>query len=96
MANYEGVILSSEQIVCARNKKTSDVYIVNSMSFSASKNQNINQVIIIELLPEFRDSNGEYGATRLSKSYEGILPFGDNQSPPRKTPLENSWTRARN
>ncbi|AEO93633.1 gp374 [Bacillus phage G] len=96
MANYDGIILNDIIFTCTRKKKVYNVDIINLYNFEATRNININPVTIIELLPDFRDENDEYGATKQINNFDAVFPFGDSQSPPRRTPLENSWTRNRN
>lgn len=95
-ANFDGIVLDDAIFTCTRNKKISNVNIVSLYNFEATRNMNTNQVTIIELLPDFRNENDEYGAVRQTNNFDAILPFGDSQSAPRRTPLESSWTRNRN
>ena len=93
---YEGVVLSDSMLAADREKRTFDVYINWVVPLELERETKINSVHIIPLFPEFRDEDGEYGAGKIKNVFEAIFPFGDSQAPPRREPLETSWTRVRN
>jgi len=95
MATHEALIMDDSLIAGVREKKISNVYIVRVAPLMLEREVNTNPVYIIELFPEFRDENGEYGAGKERRVFEAILPFGDNQIPPRRYPLETQWTKKR-
>lgn len=93
--NYDGVILENAMLVTNLEKKTFNVYIDRIIPLELERETIVSPVHIIPLFPDFRDENGEYGAGKIKNVFEAILPFGDGQMPPRRTPLEIPWTRVR-
>lgn len=92
MAEYLGTILDNDIIILERNNLPCVVKTIKMFSLTLDRESN---TFPVEIIPLFSDTF-EDGATKEKNTFDAILTFGDSQIPPRRSPLETSWTRKRN
>lgn len=91
MAEYLGAILSNDIMPLEKNNPPCEVKTIKMIHLVLDRESNTYPVEIMPIFPELFVN----GATREKNTFEAIITFGDNQLPPRRSPLETSWTRKR-